>query len=129
MGRVKIIGQNLQFLGVNNAIASTLRVGPTVAAFSARRADGADTAPLPKHGIGDFWQTQGSGKSFSMAFFAQKVLRKVAGSWTFVVVTNRVEPDDQMAMPRAGRTCGSCCAGNGEMPPPHRAPRQRNVCT
>jgi type I restriction enzyme R subunit len=44
-----------------------------------------------------FWQTQGSGKSFSMVFFAQKVLRKVAGNWTFVVVTDRVELDDQIA--------------------------------
>ncbi|MDA1278227.1 MAG: DUF3387 domain-containing protein [Verrucomicrobia bacterium] len=30
-------------------------------------------------------------------FFAQKVLRKVAGNWTFVVVTDRVELDDQIA--------------------------------
>ncbi len=50
------------------------------------------------HGRGGvFWQTQGSGKSFSMVFFAQKVLRKVAGNWTFVVVTDRVELDDQIA--------------------------------
>jgi len=49
------------------------------------------------NGIGVFWQTQGSGKSFSMVFFAQKVLRKVAGNWTFVVVTDRVELDDQIA--------------------------------
>ena len=38
------------------------------------------------HGRGGvFWQTQGSGKSFSMVFFAQKVLRKVPGtgrSWS-----------------------------------------------
>ena len=46
---------------------------------------------------GVFWQTQGSGKSFSMVFFAQKVLRKVPGNWTFVVVTDRVELDDQIA--------------------------------
>ena len=32
-----------------------------------------------------------------MEFFAQKVLRKVAGNWTFVVVTDRVELDDQIA--------------------------------
>jgi len=32
-----------------------------------------------------------------MVFFAQKVLRKVAGNWTFVVVTDRVELDDQIA--------------------------------
>ncbi len=33
-----------------------------------------------------------------MVFFAQKVLRKVAGNWTFVVVNDRVELDDQIAM-------------------------------
>jgi type I restriction enzyme R subunit len=50
------------------------------------------------HGRGGvFWQTQGSGKSFSMVFFAQKVLRKLAGNWTFVVVTDRVELDEQIA--------------------------------
>jgi type I restriction enzyme R subunit len=79
-GLVKIIGQNHQFLGVNNAITSML----------AARAMG--------HGRGGvFWQTQGSGKSFSMVFFAQKVLRKVSGNWSFVVVTDRVELDDQIA--------------------------------
>jgi type I restriction enzyme R subunit len=79
-GLVKIIGQNHQFLGVNNAIASML---------AARQA---------RHGRGGvFWQTQGSGKSFSRVFFAQKVLRKVAGNWTFVVVTDRVELDEQIA--------------------------------
>jgi type I restriction enzyme R subunit len=79
-GLVKIIGQNHQFLGVNNAIVSML---------AARKLG---------HGRGGvFWQTQGSGKSFSMVFFAQKVLRKVAGNWTFVVVTDRVELDEQIA--------------------------------
>ncbi len=79
-GLVKIIGQNHQFLGVNNAIVSML----------AARQSG--------HGRGGvFWQTQGSGKSFSMVFFAQKVLRKLPGNWTFVVVTDRVELDDQIA--------------------------------
>jgi type I restriction enzyme R subunit len=32
-----------------------------------------------------------------MVFFAQKVLRKVPGNWTFVIVTDRVELDDQIA--------------------------------
>jgi type I restriction enzyme R subunit len=50
------------------------------------------------HGRGGvFWQTQGSGKSFSMVFFAQKVLRRLPGNWSFVVVTDRVELDDQIA--------------------------------
>ncbi|HEX7652226.1 MAG TPA: HsdR family type I site-specific deoxyribonuclease, partial [Verrucomicrobiae bacterium] len=58
------------------------------------------------HGRGGvFWQTQGSGKSFSMVFFAQKVLRKLTGNWTFVVVTDRVELDDQIA-----KTFGACGA-------------------
>lgn len=79
-GLVKIFGQNHQFLGVNNAIASLLE------------------ARELGHGRGGvFWQTQGSGKSFSMVFFAQKVLRKLAGNWTFVVVTDRVELDEQIA--------------------------------
>lgn len=79
-GLVKILGQNHQFLGVNNAIASMLE------------------ARNRGHGrAGVFWQTQGSGKSFSMVFFAQKVLRKERGNWTFVVVTDRVELDEQIA--------------------------------
>jgi type I restriction enzyme R subunit len=44
--------------------------------------------------LGVFWHTQGSGKSVSMMFFAQKVLRKVPGNWTFVVVTDREDLDD-----------------------------------
>ena len=79
-GLVKILSQNHQFLGVNNSIASMLE---------ARKLG---------HGRGGvFWQTQGSGKSFSMVFFAQKVMRKHVGNWTFVVVTDRVELDDQIA--------------------------------
>lgn len=79
-GLVKILGQNHQYLGVNNAIASMLE------------------ARQLGHGRGGvFWQTQGSGKSFSMVFFAQKILRKLIGNWTFVVVTDRVELDEQIA--------------------------------
>ncbi|MGI8820253.1 MAG: type I restriction endonuclease subunit R [Chthoniobacterales bacterium] len=79
-GLIKILAQNHQVLGVNNSIASMLE---------ARQAG---------HGrAGVFWQTQGSGKSFSMVFFSQKVLRKIAGNWTFVVVTDRTELDNQIA--------------------------------
>ncbi|MEO8360706.1 MAG: type I restriction endonuclease subunit R, partial [Vicinamibacteria bacterium] len=94
-GLAKIIGQNHQFLGVNNAIASML---------AAREAG---------HGRGGvFWQTQGSGKSFSMVFFAQKVLRKVAGNWTFVVATDRVELDDQIA--KTFKACGAVTKAEGD---------------
>ena len=86
-GLVKIIGQNHQFLVVNYAIASMQK------------------ARKMGHGrAGVFWQTQGSGKSFSMVFFAQKVLRKLIGDWKFVVVTDRVELDEQIAKTFAGRT-------------------------
>ncbi len=94
-GLVKIIGQNHQFLGVNSAIDSML----------AARKSG--------HGRGGvFWQTQGSGKSFSMVFFAQKVLRKMAGNWTFVVATDRVELDDQIA--KTFKACGAVSEAEGD---------------
>ncbi|NTV21866.1 MAG: type I restriction endonuclease subunit R, partial [Chlorobium limicola] len=63
---------------------------------SGRGVGGEGNTPGP-NGIGVFWQTQGSGKSFSMVFFAQKVLRKIVGNWTFVVVTDRIELDEQIA--------------------------------
>lgn len=94
-GLIKIIAQNHQFLGVNNAIASML---------SAREAG---------HGRGGvFWQTQGSGKSFAMVFFSQKVLRKVVGNWTFVVVTDRIELDDQIA--KTFKTTGAASEAEGD---------------
>jgi type I restriction enzyme, R subunit len=37
-----------------------------------------------------------------MVFFAQKVLRKLPGNWTFVVVTDRSELDDQIYKNFAG---------------------------
>ncbi|MCK4592034.1 type I restriction endonuclease subunit R [Candidatus Parcubacteria bacterium] len=46
--------------------------------------------------LGVFWHTQGSGKSYSMVFFSQKVLRKLVGNFTFVVVTDRTELDGQI---------------------------------
>ena len=62
-GLMRIIGQNRQLFGVNNAFASML------------------AASKLGHERGSvFWQMQGSGKRFSMVFFAQKVLRKLAGS-------------------------------------------------
>ena len=33
-------------------------------------------------------------KSFSMIFFVQKILRKIKGNWTFVIVTDRTDLDD-----------------------------------
>jgi type I restriction enzyme R subunit len=46
--------------------------------------------------LGVFWHTQGSGKSYSMAFFTEKVRRVVPGNFTFVVMTDREDLDDQI---------------------------------
>ncbi|MBI3043806.1 MAG: type I restriction endonuclease subunit R [Betaproteobacteria bacterium] len=94
-GLVKAMAQNHQYLGVNNAIAAAL---------------GARTSGHGRGGV--FWQTQGSGKSFSMVFFAQKILRKVPGNWTFVVVTDRVELDDQIA--KTFKACGAVSDAEGD---------------
>ena len=92
-GLVKALAQNHQYLGVNNAIRATLKA----------RAQG--------HGrAGVFWQTQGSGKSFAMVFYSQKILRKVPGNWTFVIVTDRIELDQQIAKTFAA--CGAVTDAN-----------------
>jgi len=46
--------------------------------------------------LGVFWHTQGSGKSYSMVFFAEKVRRIVPGNFTFLVMTDREDLDDQI---------------------------------
>jgi type I restriction enzyme, R subunit len=46
--------------------------------------------------LGVFWHTQGSGKSYSMAFFTEKVRRTVLGNFSFVLMTDRNDLDDQL---------------------------------
>ena len=77
-GLIKLTAKNHQYLGVNNALAAMADI---------RQREGK---------LGVFWHTQGSGKSVAMIFFAQKVLRKLPGNWTFVVVTDRQELDGQI---------------------------------
>lgn len=74
----KIIAQNHQFIGVNRAYESFLR------------------RDVLKGKLGVFWHTQGSGKSFSMIFYARKIFRKQIGNFTFVVVTDRDDLDGQI---------------------------------
>ena len=78
-GLVKVVARNHQVLGVNAAIENLYRV----------RAAGDKR-------LGVFWHTQGSGKSLSMLWFTQKVLRRIPGAWTFVMVTDRTELDEQL---------------------------------
>ncbi len=77
-GLAKKIAKNHQYLGVNNAIHALLAIHNN------------------QGKLGVFWHTQGSGKSVSMVFFAQKVLRKLPGNWTFVIVTDRKDLDEQI---------------------------------
>ncbi len=134
-GLIKVIGQNHQVLGVNAAIESLLAIRERSAGL--RPAAGGAKLPTSRlagtlappgnaqvlrlteprsaespNGVGVFWHTQGSGKSYSMVFFAQKVLRKVAGNWTFVITTDRVELDDQIA--KTFKACGAVSEAEGD---------------
>ncbi|MBI2487454.1 MAG: type I restriction endonuclease subunit R [Deltaproteobacteria bacterium] len=75
---IKIIAKNHQYMGVNNAIQSFKNINDN------------------QGKLGVFWHTQGSGKSFSMIFFSQKILRKFKGDYTFLIVTDRKELDEQI---------------------------------
>ena len=61
--------------------------------------------------LGVFWHTQGSGKSYSMAFFAEKVRRTIPGNFTFLVMTDREDLDDQI-----WRTFIGCGVTNEQTP-------------
>jgi type I restriction enzyme R subunit len=54
--------------------------------------------------LGVFWHTQGSGKSYSMAFFVEKVRREVSSKFTFLMMTDRDDLDGQIYRTFAG--CG-----------------------
>ena len=73
----KIVPRYFQYYGVNRAFEHVI---------NRQQMDGK---------LGVFWHTQGSGKSYSMVFLSQKVLRKLVGNFTFVVVTDRKQLDGQ----------------------------------
>ena len=121
----KIVAQNHQYLGVNRAVAAVLYQEDLKREFppgqrtidyypestveespeSALVAD--DQRPRlelplvrrahPDLGrLGVFWQTQGSGKSYAMIFFVEKVRRVVPGNFTFLMMTDRDDLDSQL---------------------------------
>ena len=75
----KILARNHQYLGVNEAMK----------AYASRKINDGK--------LGVFWHTQGSGKSYSMLFFAKKVRRKMEGTPTFVILTDRDELNTQIS--------------------------------
>lgn len=94
---IKIIAKYHQYLGVNQALAGLSHI---------KKNQGQ---------LGVYWHTQGSGKSFSMVFFCQKAFRKVPGNWTFVMVTDRTDLDDQIykTFNASGSLTEECQADSG----------------
>ena len=83
---IKVVAQNQQYLGVNRAIRSVVA--------------GHEAAGK----LGVFWHTQGAGKSYSMVFFSRKVHRKLGSNFTFLVLCDRDDLDNQIYRTYAG--CG-----------------------
>src|SRR5690554_1208141 len=75
---IKIIAKNHQFIGVNKVLNKAKNIEEL------------------RGKLGVFWHTQGSGKSYSMVFIAQKIHRKFGGSYTFLLVTDRTELERQL---------------------------------
>lgn len=75
---VKIMAKNHQFIGVNKVVEQAKNLEDL------------------KGKLGVFWHTQGSGKSYSMVFICQKILRKFGKSYTFLVVVDRTELENQL---------------------------------
>lgn len=122
----KVVARNHQVLGVNNAVQSVLRqeelksefppeqrlawrvVEVPMEEFSDPTAESAANGGGPqvmklvesahpdlgKPGV--FWHTQGSGRSYSMTFFAEKVRRTISGKFTFLLMTDRNDLDSQI---------------------------------
>lgn len=86
----KILARNHQYLGVNEALE----------AYKNREFNDGK--------LGVFWHTQGSGKSYSMLFFAEKIRRTQSGSPTFLVLTDRDELNKQIS--ETFESCG-CLSG------------------
>ena len=76
--RIKAVARYFQLLGVNKSVRQIQN-----------RKDNNGR-------LGVFWHTQGSGKSYSMIFLSQKVMRKLEGNYTFVLITDRDDLDGQL---------------------------------
>ena len=86
----KIMARNHQYLGANEAL------------------DAYKNRKLNDGKLGVFWHTQGSGKSYSMLFLAEKIRRTQPGSPTFLVLTDRDELNKQIS--ETFESCG-CLSG------------------
>lgn len=137
----KVVARNHQVMGVNCAVASVVRqeelklqfppeerLKYKVIELTREQATDSDTRvlatteepptlkfPVAAHPdlgkLGVFWHTKGSGKSYSMAFFAEKVRRTIPGNFTFVMMTDRNDLDSQIY-----RTFVGCGAADEQTP-------------
>jgi type I restriction enzyme R subunit len=99
----KIIAGYHQFHAVNAAVEETVRASGMAEEGLVREGTGTFWSGRQRGGkpgdrrAGVVWHTQGSGKSFSMLFFAARVVRHPAmQNPTLVVLTDRNDLDDQL---------------------------------
>ncbi len=100
----KIIAGYHQFHAVNAAVEETVRASGMIETGSVLREDAGKYWSGRQRGgkpgdrrAGVVWHTQGSGKSFSMLFFAARVVRHpLMQNPTLVVLTDRNDLDDQL---------------------------------
>jgi len=75
---VKLMAKNHQYIGVNKVLNNVENIDDL------------------EGKLGVFWHTQGSGKSYSMVFLCEKIHRKLGGSYTFLIVADRTELENQL---------------------------------
>ncbi|MCS6244745.1 MAG: DEAD/DEAH box helicase family protein [Opitutus sp.] len=99
----KIIAGYHQYHAVNAAVEETVRASGMTGAWEAGDGQGKSWAGRMQGGkagdrrAGVVWHTQGSGKSYSMLFYAARVVRHPAmQNPTLVVLTDRNDLDDQL---------------------------------
>ncbi len=99
----KIIAGYHQFHAVNAAVEETIRASGMGDENRAKEGDGAYWSGRMEEGApgdrraGVVWHTQGSGKSFSMLFYAGRMARHPAmQNPTLIVLTDRNDLDDQL---------------------------------
>lgn len=74
---VKIMAKNHQFIGVNRVLDNVKNIEDL------------------EGKLGVYWHTQGSGKTYSMVFLCEKIHRKLGGAYTFLIVVDRTELENQ----------------------------------
>lgn len=74
---VKLMAKNHQFIGVNKVLENVSNIEDL------------------EGKLGVYWHTQGSGKTYSMVFLCEKIHRKFGGSYTFLIVVDRTELENQ----------------------------------